>query len=133
MDFLRTALGILDENIARDFEAIDENGDGLVSKQESFKALQALDVDRFKYMGGGTVTEVNHCEIEEIDTAMWSRQLKKMLVSTGSPIDTIVASEVIDLTDASNVCERSLTTDLCCSLDFNLGLGKSMFCCWWKR
>ena len=106
MDFLRTALGILDKNIARDFEAIDENGDGLVSKQESFKALQALDIDRsYMPIGGGTVTEVNHCEIEEIETAMFSKQLKKMLVSTGSPIDTVVASEVIDLTDASNVCE----------------------------
>ena len=28
-----------------------------------------------------------------------------MLVSTGSPIDTGVVSEVIDLVDASNVCE----------------------------
>ena len=31
--------------------------------------------------------------------------LAKMLVSTGSPIDTGVVSEVIDLLDASNICE----------------------------
>ena len=39
MEHLTTLLGMLDENIANDFEAIDENGDGFVSKQESFKAI----------------------------------------------------------------------------------------------
>ena len=39
MEHLTTLLGMLDENIANDFEAIDENGDGFVSKQESFKAM----------------------------------------------------------------------------------------------
>ena len=39
MEHLTTLLGMLDENIAKNFEAIDENGDGFVSKQESFKAI----------------------------------------------------------------------------------------------
>ena len=39
MEHLTTLLGMLDENIAKNFEAIDENGDGFVSKQESFKAM----------------------------------------------------------------------------------------------
>ena len=37
---------MLDKYIARDFETIDENGDGLVSKQESFTAYQGLGLDR---------------------------------------------------------------------------------------
>ena len=103
MDFLRSALGILDEDIARDFEAIDENGDGVVSKQESFMAFQALDIDRFKPMG--PPAEVNHCEIERFNEGLGQPKLTKMLVATGSPIDTVVVSEVIDLLDPSNVCE----------------------------
>ena len=39
MEHLTTLLGMLDENIEKDFEAIDENRDGYVSKQESFKAM----------------------------------------------------------------------------------------------
>ena len=101
MDFLRSALGILDEDIARDFEAIDENGDGVVSKQESFTAFQALDIDRFKSFG--PPAEV--CEIERFYTGSGTPKLTKMLVATGSPIDTVVVSEVIDLLDPSNVCE----------------------------
>ena len=46
MNHLTTVLGMLEENIAKDFEAIDENGDGLVSKQESFQAYQNLAMDR---------------------------------------------------------------------------------------
>ena len=30
---------MLDDNVERVFEAIDENGDGFVSKQESFNAI----------------------------------------------------------------------------------------------
>ena len=36
---LTMVLGMLEENIARDFQAIDENGDGLVSKQEAYETL----------------------------------------------------------------------------------------------
>ena len=39
---------MLEDNIARVFEAIDENGNGFVSKQESFNAI-----DRRGYGGGG--------------------------------------------------------------------------------
>ena len=46
MDHLTATLGMLDDNIARDFEAIDENGDGFVSKQESFNAYETLGMDR---------------------------------------------------------------------------------------
>ena len=45
LDYLTTTIGLLDDNIARGFEAIDENGDGLVSKQESFNAFNAIDRD----------------------------------------------------------------------------------------
>ena len=55
MNFLTTAFGMLDEDIAKDFEAIDENGDGLISKQESFMAFQALGIDRFT--GGESIEE----------------------------------------------------------------------------
>ena len=48
LDFLTATIGMLDDNVARDFEAIDENGDGLVSKQESFNAI-----DRRKGGGAG--------------------------------------------------------------------------------
>ena len=45
LDYLTTTIGLLDDNIAVGFEAIDENGDGLVSKQESFNAFNAIDRD----------------------------------------------------------------------------------------
>ena len=46
MEHLTSTLGMLDENIAeKNFEAIDEDGDGLVSKQESFNAFNAIDRD----------------------------------------------------------------------------------------
>ena len=48
MDHLTATLGMLDESIARNFEAIDEDGDGLVSKQESFNVI-----DRRKGGGAG--------------------------------------------------------------------------------
>ena len=48
MDHLTAMIGILDENIARNFEAIDEDGDSLVSKQECFNAI-----DRKPPAGGG--------------------------------------------------------------------------------
>ena len=40
MSHLTMVFGMLEENIARDFQAIDENGDGLVSKEEGFKAYE---------------------------------------------------------------------------------------------
>ena len=46
MNHLTTVFGMLEDNIAKDFEAIDGNGDGLVSKQESFQAYQNLAMDR---------------------------------------------------------------------------------------
>ena len=46
--------GIIDKDIARDiFETIDENGDGLVSKEESLKKYQTLSLDRRGHAGGG--------------------------------------------------------------------------------
>ena len=46
MSHLKLVFGILEEDIARNFEAIDENGDGLISKQESVKAYQTIGLDR---------------------------------------------------------------------------------------
>ena len=46
MSHLTMVLGMLEENIARDFQAIDENGDGLVSKQEGFRAYETSGLDR---------------------------------------------------------------------------------------
>ena len=39
LDYLTITIGMLDDNVERVFEAIDENGDGFVSKQESFNAI----------------------------------------------------------------------------------------------
>ena len=36
LDYLTITIGMLDDNVERVFEAIDENGDGFISKQESF-------------------------------------------------------------------------------------------------
>ena len=46
MNYLVRVLGMLDENIEKDFKAIDENGDGLVSKEEGFKAYEKFALDR---------------------------------------------------------------------------------------
>ena len=46
MSHLTMVFGMLEENIARDFQAIDENGDGLVSKEEGFKAYEKFALDR---------------------------------------------------------------------------------------
>ena len=44
--------GIMDKDFAMEiFETIDENGDGLVSKEESLKGYQTLGMDR--HLGGG--------------------------------------------------------------------------------
>merc|ERR1711953_1441843 len=50
MHHLTETFGLLSEDVARDFEAIDENGDGLVSKQECVNAYETLglDLDRSK-------------------------------------------------------------------------------------
>ena len=46
MNHLTETFGLLSEDVVRDFEAIDENGDGLVSKQECVKAYETLGLDR---------------------------------------------------------------------------------------
>ena len=46
--------GIQDKDIAREiFQTIDENGDGLVSKEESLKKYQTLRMDRHGRAGAG--------------------------------------------------------------------------------
>ena len=39
MNHLTSLFGMLDDNVAEDFEAVDENRDGVVSKQESKDAF----------------------------------------------------------------------------------------------
>ena len=46
MDYLKTTFGILSENIGNDFASIDQNGDGIVSKEEIFYGCQRLGRDR---------------------------------------------------------------------------------------
>ena len=46
MNYLEMVLGMLDKDIDEDFKAIDENGDGLVSKEECFKAYENFALDR---------------------------------------------------------------------------------------
>ena len=47
MNHLTTLFGMQDKDIAKDiFQTIDENGDGLVSKEESLKKYQSLGMDR---------------------------------------------------------------------------------------
>ena len=49
MSHLTSLFGMLDDNVAEDFEAVDENGDGVVSKQESKDAFEnLLGLDRSK-------------------------------------------------------------------------------------
>ena len=43
MNHLTSLFGMLDDNVAEDFEAVDENRDGVVSKQESKDAFENLD------------------------------------------------------------------------------------------
>ena len=52
MNYLVRVLGMLDENIEKDFKAIDENGDGLVSKEEGFKAYENIVLERGPTDGG---------------------------------------------------------------------------------
>ena len=52
MNHLEMVLGMLAEDIDEDFKAIDENGDGLVSKEEGFKAYEIFFVDRVASDGG---------------------------------------------------------------------------------
>ena len=52
MNYLEMVLGMLDEDIDEDFKAIDENGDGLVSKEEGFKAYEKFVLDRAASDGG---------------------------------------------------------------------------------
>ena len=53
MHHLTETFGLLSEDVARDFEAIDENGDGLVSKQECVKAYETLGLDLDRSNGNG--------------------------------------------------------------------------------
>ena len=46
MSLLTLGFGIQEEDIEKNFEAIDKDGDGLISKQESVKAYQTLGLDR---------------------------------------------------------------------------------------
>ena len=52
MNYLEMVLGMLDKDIDEDFKAIDENGDGLVSKEECFKAYENFALDRVATDGG---------------------------------------------------------------------------------
>ena len=52
MTYLTSGFGIPEEDIAITFEGIDENRDGLVSKEESVKAYQTLGrKDKKKILG----------------------------------------------------------------------------------
>ena len=42
MNHLTSLFGMLDDNVAEDFKSVDENGDGIVSKQESIDAFENL-------------------------------------------------------------------------------------------
>ena len=53
MNHLTETFGLLSEDVARDFEAIDKNGDGLVSKQECVKAYDILGLDLDRSKGNG--------------------------------------------------------------------------------
>ena len=46
MDYLKATFGILSDNIGNDFTSIDQNGDGIVSKEETFYGCQRLGRDR---------------------------------------------------------------------------------------
>ena len=54
--------GIQDKDIAREiFQTIDENGDGLVSKEESLKKYQTLRMDRHGRFGDSTSIDLSSC------------------------------------------------------------------------
>ena len=46
LSHLTTGFGMLEEDIPRHFQTFDENGDGLVSKQEGFRAYETSGLDR---------------------------------------------------------------------------------------
>ena len=51
LSHLTSGFGVLEKDIPRHFRTIDENGDGLVSKQEATVALDPLDRLSFYYVG----------------------------------------------------------------------------------
>ena len=42
MDYLASAFGITNDNIIKGFEAVDQDGDGIASKQETSSAFENL-------------------------------------------------------------------------------------------
>ena len=58
MHHLTETFGLLSEDVARDFEAIDKNGDGLVSKQECVKAYETLGLERTTGNPGNTCSKI---------------------------------------------------------------------------
>ena len=42
MDYLASTFGITDDNIIKNFEAVDQDGDGVASKQETSSAFENL-------------------------------------------------------------------------------------------
>jgi len=58
MNHLTETFGLLSEDVAKDFEAIDENGDGLVSKQECVKAYETLGLERTTGNPGNTCSKI---------------------------------------------------------------------------
>ena len=42
MDYLASAFGITNDNIIKGFEAVDQDGDGVASKQETSSAFENL-------------------------------------------------------------------------------------------
>ena len=54
--------GMQDKDFARDiFQTIDENGDGLVSKEESLKKYQSLRMDRHGRFGDSSDVDLSSC------------------------------------------------------------------------
>ena len=67
MDYLTSMFGIEVDNIDNDFEAFDENKDGIVSIQESMNALKNLALDRSNLKDVWDVIESNGFSMEYLD------------------------------------------------------------------
>ena len=50
MDHLTLAFGITNDNIVKTFEAVDQNGDSVISKQETSRAFENLPVKTWVFM-----------------------------------------------------------------------------------
>ena len=72
LSHLTSGFGVLEKDIPRHFRMVDENGDGLVSKQEATVALDPLDRFSSMYLPKWTMNDSKVFEPTELQTILHS-------------------------------------------------------------